>query len=130
MAVHRYYDRIKNDLVDPLKLLGISTEEIFKKATQSDLGFHPDTVLSTFEQAVVYPKNMPSAAVAGPNFFAVRYAPIDNCDVDHAKVAFVYQRQNELWCGGKKASLEELSNYINLAQGKDTKLGDSTYRKI
>lgn len=92
-----------------------------KHVLQSDLGFHPDSVLSA-GYAMVYPHHMSEPLVRGKNFIAVRLAPVDNHALTHAKVDFVYVRisgsKAHLAKLGREMSSDEVADFFNLAKGE------------
>lgn len=113
---------MRDTTIDQLCGQEITTLGKVAYVTQSDLGFHPDTVLSASDYPNVHARHMSASVVRGTNFIAVRLAPTDNHELTHAKVEFVYVRVTgngaHLAKLGKAMSNDEQSTFFSLARGE------------
>ncbi|MBX7066818.1 MAG: hypothetical protein K1X28_06270 [Parachlamydiales bacterium] len=114
----------KDTTVDELCGDMIKTVGDIKHVSQSELGFHPDSVLSA-GYGMVYSHHMSEPVVRGKNFIAVRLAPVDNYELTHAKVDFVYVRisGNKVHLAklGNEMTSEDVTDFFNLAKGEKVK---------
>lgn len=111
--------------VDAVKIaLGNNSFNRITVIAQSDLGFHPESVLKVAYSTItpqISPTRMAASEVRGPDFIAVRFAPTNQHDLDHAKVWFVFK---------DTLIKAEVTAIVNLIEGSAITMGGVTYKKI
>ena len=110
----------------------------------SDVGYHPDSELSTFEFITIRPDKMAKPTLRGPTFIAIRCAPINSdktVDQTQARVECAYfRRVDGNWSSRpyKMCSLSPMSNqefadfsaiFASLAAGKEVVMHGKTWIK-
>ncbi|MBM3184097.1 MAG: hypothetical protein FJZ64_02175 [Chlamydiae bacterium] len=88
------------------------------RISHTDLGYHPDSVISTFENLRLLPRQLPFDAVYGIDFVAVRIAPTDNYTIERSKVTCIHLCGSSILKEGAPARDEDLRDVFDLAEGK------------
>jgi hypothetical protein len=125
-AVHPSFEAIQSHS------LFQDTDGFHRIGSPAEIGYHPDSVLTSFDHFALLPKNMPANAIRGDHFVAVKCAPVN--DLTQTKVECVFLRYIEgkwvLHKFSQPVSEDQFSTFKRLIKGEEVQMGDQLWKRV